>query len=341
MQELSSCPKLEVIDQPTQYHRFRYESEVAKGTQGGYLYSRCADGKSPVRLRLSGLDVLAYRSVRVIGGTVSSDLYPHPYFMLGDNCTNGLYQFTKELSSLDGRTEVTIALDKVSLVCVKSGNLSNALQRRINRNFNPFQMDPSQVDYAKQKKYQKPIRLAFQAFYIDSNNTMIATGAMVATEEIAAKSKEAQLNFYGVHPTEAPVAGLTDFWVYFDKELQRSDLASYSARIEAEPNVLFACTMKQVKKHLLIVTKPDVAHWFVGASERIAAKLIISETHNDITCDSEIILLNSPTAAHAMFSLNYLADNSDQDPPTKRKRPEPQKPGDVDLSDLLASFANQ
>uniref|UniRef100_A0A1I8HWW5 PH domain-containing protein n=1 Tax=Macrostomum lignano TaxID=282301 RepID=A0A1I8HWW5_9PLAT len=153
--------------------------------------------------------------------------------------------------------------------------------------------------------------------------------------------KEAQLNFYGVHPTEAPVAGLTDFWVYFDKELQRSDLASYSARIEAVPNVLFACTMKQVKKHLLIVTKPDVAHWFVGASERIAAKLIISETHNDITCDSEIILLNSPTAAHAMFSLNYLADNSDQDPPTKRKRPEPQKPGDVDLSDLLTSFANQ
>uniref|UniRef100_A0A1I8F370 RHD domain-containing protein n=1 Tax=Macrostomum lignano TaxID=282301 RepID=A0A1I8F370_9PLAT len=110
--ELSSCPKLEVIDQPTKYHRFRYESEVAKGTQGGYLYSRCADGKSPVRLRLSGLDVLAYRSV----------------------------------------------------------------------------LDPSQVDYAKQKKYQKPIRLAFQAFYIDSNNTMIATGAMVATEEIAAKT---------------------------------------------------------------------------------------------------------------------------------------------------------
>uniref|UniRef100_A0A1I8IVN3 RHD domain-containing protein n=1 Tax=Macrostomum lignano TaxID=282301 RepID=A0A1I8IVN3_9PLAT len=321
MQELSSCPKLEVIDQPTKYHRFRYESEAAKGTQGGYLYSRCADGKSPVRLRLSGLDVLAYRSVRVIGGTVSSDLYPHPYFMLGDNCTNGLYQFTKELSSLDGRTEVTIALDKVSLVCVKSGNLSNALQRRINRNFNPFQMDPSQVDYAKQKKYQKPIRLAFQAFYIDSNNTMIATGAMVATEEIAAKSKEAQLNAFGVHPVEAPVAGLADFWIYFDKELQH--------------------LMHRFPQHLLIVTKPDVAHWFVGASERIAAKLIISETHNDITCDSEIILLNSPTAAHAMFSFNYLADNSDQNPPTKRKRPEPQKPGDVDLSDLLTSFANQ
>ncbi|PAA90849.1 hypothetical protein BOX15_Mlig000125g2 [Macrostomum lignano] len=340
MQELSSCPKLEVIDQPTKYHRFRYESEAAKGTQGGYLYSRCADGKSPVRLRLSGLDVLAYRSVRVIGGTVSSDLYPHPYFMLGDNCTNGLYQFTKELSSLDGRTEVTIALDKVSLVCVKSGNLSNALQRRINRNFNPFQMDPSQVDYAKQKKYQKPIRLAFQAFYIDSNNTMIATGAMVATEEIAAKSKEAQLNAFGVHPVEAPVAGLADFWIYFDKELQRLDLASYSAKIDAA-EVTFDCSIKQVKKHLLIVTKPDVAHWFVGASERIAAKLIISETHNDITCDSEIILLNSPTAAHAMFSFNYLADNSDQNPPTKRKRPEPQKPGDVDLSDLLTSFANQ
>uniref|UniRef100_A0A1I8FIU1 Uncharacterized protein n=1 Tax=Macrostomum lignano TaxID=282301 RepID=A0A1I8FIU1_9PLAT len=78
--------------------------------------------------------------------------------------------------------------------------------------------------------------------------------------------------------------------------------------------------MKQVKKHPADCHKAGRCTLVCrGQRENRCQLIIISETHNDITCDSEIILLNSPTAAHAMFSFNYLADNSDQDSANKAK----------------------
>uniref|UniRef100_A0A1I8F3S4 RHD domain-containing protein n=1 Tax=Macrostomum lignano TaxID=282301 RepID=A0A1I8F3S4_9PLAT len=181
---------IEILEQPTRYHRFRYEKEVSGGKLGGLLYGRSE--KSCVRVRVSNIDPLMQKSVTVIGGTVSPDLYPHPFFMVGDDCRSGTFQLKKDTDSLGGKTEFEISLEKVSLVCVllrPPDKLQEAVNRRLAINFNPFNKDLTSMSSMYTARNLKPLRLAFQIFVTDYNDVTAPTSAAVYSEEIYDYSK--------------------------------------------------------------------------------------------------------------------------------------------------------
>uniref|UniRef100_A0A1I8IVL2 RHD domain-containing protein n=1 Tax=Macrostomum lignano TaxID=282301 RepID=A0A1I8IVL2_9PLAT len=192
---------IEILEQPTRYHRFRYEKEVSGGKLGGLLYGRSE--KSCVRVRVSNIDPLMQKSVTVIGGTVSPDLYPHPFFMVGDDCRSGTFQLKKDTDSLGGKTEFEISLEKVSLVCVllrPPDKLQEAVNRRLAINFNPFNKDLTSMSSMYTARNLKPLRLAFQIFVTDYNDVTAPTSAAVYSEEIYDYKQEPRLGLYDLHP---------------------------------------------------------------------------------------------------------------------------------------------
>uniref|UniRef100_A0A1I8HXC3 RHD domain-containing protein n=1 Tax=Macrostomum lignano TaxID=282301 RepID=A0A1I8HXC3_9PLAT len=213
--------KIELLEQPSEYHRFRYETEVSNGKLGGLLYGRTGN-RSHVRLRVSGIDPLLHKSLIIIGATINSDLLPHPYFMVGDNCSNGAFQLKKDVDSLSNKSEFEFALEKVSLVCVstKGAKLQEAIENRKKINFNPFNKNMDEARY--NSRNLKSIRLVFQVFYTDYNDQHQPTNAIVTSDVITDSRQQVKLGIFDIHPNQATVSGCHDIWVYFDDPLPQA-----------------------------------------------------------------------------------------------------------------------
>uniref|UniRef100_A0A1I8JG43 RHD domain-containing protein n=1 Tax=Macrostomum lignano TaxID=282301 RepID=A0A1I8JG43_9PLAT len=286
--------KIELLEQPSEYHRFRYETEVSNGKLGGLLYGRTGN-RSHVRLRVSGIDPLLHKSLIIIGATINSDLLPHPYFMVGDNCSNGAFQLKKDVDSLSNKSEFEFALEKVSLVCVstKGAKLQEAIENRKKINFNPFNKNMDEARY--NSRNLKSIRLVFQVFYTDYNDQHQPTNAIVTSDVI------------------------TD---------SNADITSFKAELQAEAHGSCPCTVKVVKKHLLVISKPDASNYLTNLNERNKCHLVITDTRNGITDHRDVILFYSQQDNDPMH-LFWT------DAPQKRKRATPSQKPVVNMDEFL------
>uniref|UniRef100_A0A1I8IUN8 RHD domain-containing protein n=1 Tax=Macrostomum lignano TaxID=282301 RepID=A0A1I8IUN8_9PLAT len=261
---------IEILEQPTRYHRFRYEKEVSGGKLGGLLYGRSE--KSCVRVRVSNIDPLMQKSVTVIGGTVSPDLYPHPFFMVGDDCRSGTFQLKKDTDSLGGKTEFEISLEKVSLVCVllrPPDKLQEAVNRRLAINFNPFNKDLTSMSSMYTARNLKPLRLAFQIFVTDYNDVTAPTSAAVYSEEI-----------YDYNCSQ--------FSVHLVEDHNEHDNEAF---LEAELRVKMA--KKVCDNHLIVAEKPDLTELWQSANERLKCQVVIADKKNNIK-DSRSFIVENP-----------------------------------------------
>lgn len=326
-----SSLSISIIEQPTEYHRFRYETEVVGGKLGGVLYGRHGN-KSCVRLRVTGIDPLQHQSIIVIGGTVNPEGFPHPYFMVGDSCSDGAFQFRKEVAALGGKTELEITLEKVSLVCVstKGEKLAEAIGNRKRINFNPCNKDMDSVKY--NSRNMKSVRLVFQIYYQNFESQAIATSAIVVSDTITDARQQAKLGIFGVHPGSLSVGSQQDVWVYFDDQLPHTDKGMFTAEIQSsEQGVLVQAVVKEAKKHLLIIGVPDLTPYFANCNERVKCDLVVKEHRSAVTDSHEILVLNSSIELSALFAAEPLL---------KRKRAAlPSEPVQTTIVDYLTNLS--
>ncbi|PAA90850.1 hypothetical protein BOX15_Mlig000125g1 [Macrostomum lignano] len=326
---------IEILEQPTRYHRFRYEKEVSGGKLGGLLYGRSE--KSCVRVRVSNIDPLMQKSVTVIGGTVSPDLYPHPFFMVGDDCRSGTFQLKKDTDSLGGKTEFEISLEKVSLVCVllrPPDKLQEAVNRRLAINFNPFNKDLTSMSSMYTARNLKPLRLAFQIFVTDYNDVTAPTSAAVYSEEIYDYKQEPRLGLYDLHPSSSEVPGTHNIWFYFDAPLSHTDCSQFSVHLVEDHNehdneafLEAELRVKMAKKHLIVAEKPDLTELWQSANERLKCQVVIADKKNNIKDSRSFIVENPRPVKLGVYAdevldddlLGFLYDTNHQ-PEAKRLR---------------------
>ncbi|PAA86480.1 hypothetical protein BOX15_Mlig029207g1, partial [Macrostomum lignano] len=275
-----------------------------------------------------GIDPLLHKSLIIIGATINSDLLPHPYFMVGDNCSNGAFQLKKDVDSLSNKSEFEFALEKVSLVCVstKGAKLQEAIENRKKINFNPFNKNMDEARY--NSRNLKSIRLVFQVFYTDYNDQHQPTNAIVTSDVITDSRQQAKLGIFDVHPNLATVGGCHNIWVYFDDPLPHADITSFKAELQAEAHGSCPCTVKVVKKHLLVISKPDASNYLTNLNERNKCHLVITDTRNGITDHRDVILFYSQQDNDPMH-LFWT------DAPQKRKRATPSQKPVVNMDEFL------
>ncbi|PAA91497.1 hypothetical protein BOX15_Mlig020664g4 [Macrostomum lignano] len=325
---------LSILEQPARYHRFRYETEIAGGKLGGLLYGR-SGSKSCVRLTLRGADPAVCRTVIVIGGTISPDGYPHPFYMHGDSCESGAFQWRRDITAADVGKEIEICLEKVSLVCVphggSSGKLQKAIKRREEIQFNPFNKKISEIRYTSRNV--RELRLVFQAYYIDLNGkTVPCKGAIAQTEVISDIKFQTKLEIEEAHPSEGYVhAKQQEMWLYFKDALPHTDASQYNAFLDFEGEQIVQCKVLWLKKQLMSITIPSL---------RGSALPEGSATADRIECSIRIVDLKSDVAAEHEFYLSRSCTlcNSLTEPAHKRSRCSPSNGGQPETEIAVISL---
>ncbi|PAA90847.1 hypothetical protein BOX15_Mlig028098g1, partial [Macrostomum lignano] len=318
-QQPCDWPSISVLEQPASHHRFRYESEAPGSRLGGLLYGRSGGKSSCVRLRITGLDPDRHKEIVVLGGTVNPEFYPHPYYMAGDNCEpNGLFCYRRPVTA----TEMTVSLEKVSLICVgKLGaKLSTAIRKRNELGFNPYGKNLQDVKYTSRNLNQ--LRLAFQLHFVDKNGALQASPhpfANAVTDVVSDIKQLVKLNIDSVLPPEGSLCGGQDVWIYFKDPLPHEDKSQYQVSLcIPDTDLSQPARIEKVQKHLLSIVTPDLRQTLIGSNfscERLRGQLVVKDLRSEVDSCLDIVLTDSCSHCGCRFL------SQDAGPQSKRKRP--------------------
>ncbi|PAA68869.1 hypothetical protein BOX15_Mlig033322g1 [Macrostomum lignano] len=126
-------PVLEILTQPVEHHRPRYESEISTNKIGGLLLGRGSTGKDNrafIKLKISGIDPAVHRELQLFVCVASQNGELHPYYLHGDGCRDGCFFWVKQV---DYRTPSEIEIKFERLAVIRCKTSSDAIQEALKK----------------------------------------------------------------------------------------------------------------------------------------------------------------------------------------------------------------
>ncbi|XP_071832735.1 putative transcription factor p65 homolog isoform X2 [Apostichopus japonicus] len=316
-----AIPCLVITEQPKpKDHRFRYPCEGR--TAGALLGEKSSERKKTCpEVKVENLATRAL----IVGSLVTKeeDAKPHPFKLVGTNCTEGIVKMVVTASSPKAKFE------SLGIQCVKKADLKDALLVRKKLQVDPYNNIDQCLEDDMQDLDCKVLRICFQAYLEDPNTGQFTEPLTPVLTHNIYNKKDSNLKIMKMNKREGTAKGGDEVYIFCEKvDKEDIQVVFFEESKESRPwtdNGLFGSSDVHHQIAIVLRTPP---YKCTNIEKEIEVKVRLQRTSDSDVSDPEVF--------------TYIPENADPEQlEAKRKRNNPSFEQNFALEDGAAGSSSK